>query len=153
MRGRWDSIGLAIALLLAAACSRPAPDATPDGAVRAWLEHMEASQDDPREAPEAFRLLGPTARANLAERAARASLMQGRHTEPYELFAVGFFGLKFRPQSMKATIVGDHASVEVSGDRGAERATVACVREGGAWRVEPELPALAPLSMRGDGGT
>jgi hypothetical protein len=120
--------------------------------VRAWLEHMEDSQDDPKEAREAYRLMGPAARANLIERAQRASQMQGRRTEPYELFAAGFFGLKFRPHSMKSTVMGDRATVDVTGDRGAEHAAVVCVREGSAWRVEPDLPPLAPLSMRGDGG-
>jgi hypothetical protein len=145
-------IGLGAILLALGACSRPAPDATPDGVVRAWLDHMEDSQDDPNEAREAYRLLGPTARANLNERAVRASQLQGRRTEPYELFAAGFFGLKFRPHSMVATVLGDRATVEVTGDRGTEHAAVVCVREGGAWRVEPELPPLTPLSMRGDGG-
>jgi hypothetical protein len=145
-------MGLGAVTLGLAACSRPAPDATPDGVVRAWLEHMEDSQDDPKEARDAFRLMGPQARANLTERAVRASQMQGRRTEPYELFAAGFFGLKFRPHSMKATVMGDRATVDVIGDRGTERAAVVCVREGGVWRVEPELPPLTPLSMRGDGG-
>jgi hypothetical protein len=131
-----------------ASCSRPAPDATPEGAVRAWLEHMEGSQDDPRDAREAYRLLGPAARANLAERAERASQMQGRRTEPYELFATGFFGLKFRPETMTATVSGDHATVAVTGDHGAERASVTCVHEASGWRVEPELPPLAERSMR-----
>jgi hypothetical protein len=146
------AIELGVVALTLAACSRPAPDATPDGVVRAWLEHMEDSQDDPKEAREAYRLMGPAARANLIERAQRASQMQGRRTEPYELFAAGFFGLKFRPHSMKSTVMGDRATVDVTGDRGAEHAAVVCVREGSAWRVEPDLPPLAPLSMRGDGG-
>lgn len=149
--GTGAGVGV-LGLVVLAGCAHPPPDATPDGAVRAWLEHMEDSQDDPKEAREAFRLLGPAARANLAERAARASQTMGRRTEPFELVAAGFFGLKFRPQSTKATVLGDHATVEVIGDRGAERASVVCVREGSAWRVEPELPALVPSVMRGDAG-
>jgi hypothetical protein len=146
---RVGAIAIALGIV---ACSRPAPEETPDGVVRAWLEHMEDSQDDPKEAREAYRLMGPAAHANLADRAVRASQMQGRRTEPYDLFAAGFFGLKFRPHSMRAIVVGDRATVEVMGDRGAEHAAVVCVREGGVWRVEPELPPLPPLSMRGDGG-
>jgi hypothetical protein len=146
-------VALGLALLLTG-CSRPAPDATPDGAVRAWLDHMEDPLGDPKEAREAYRLLGPAARANLEERAARAGQMQGRRTEPYELFAAGRFGLKFRPQTMKSTVSGDHATVEVTGDpRALEHASVVCVRHGGGWRVEPELPPLPPLLHRGDGGT
>jgi hypothetical protein len=154
--GRAHLAGTAVGLALVGACSRPAPDATPDGAVRAWLEQMEAAEDDPKEAREAFRLLGPAARANLAERAQRASQTEGQRTEPFELVAQGFFGLNFRPEldakSTKVTIVGDRGTVEVTGDRGAEHASVACVREGSAWRVEPDLPPLTPLSMRGDAG-
>jgi len=145
MSGRAALLGFALAF---AACSRPAPDATPEGALRAWLEHMEGSQDDPRDAREAYRLLGPSARANLAERATRASQMQGRRTEPYELFAAGFFGLKFRPEAMKAKVSGDHAVVEVTGDHGAQHASVACVHEAAGWRVEPELPPPADRPMR-----
>jgi hypothetical protein len=114
---------------------------------------MEDSQDDPSEARDAYRLLGPMARANLAERAVRATQVQGRRTDPYELFAAGFFGLKFRPHSMRATVVGDRATVEVTGDRGTERAAIVCVKEGSAWHVEPDLPALATPTMRGDGGS
>jgi hypothetical protein len=114
---------------------------------------MEGSQSDPRDAREAYRLLGPSARANLAERAERASQLQGRRTEPYELFAAGFFGLKFRPEAMKATVSGDHAVVAVTGDHGAEHASVTCVREPGGWRVEPELPPLGERSMRVMGAT
>ncbi len=122
-----------VALTLAfGACSRAPPDATPEGAVRAWLDHMEGSLGDPKEAREAYRLLGPTARANLEERAARASQMQGRRTEPYELFAAGRFGLKFRPRVMKSTVSGDRATVDVTGDpRQLERASVVCIRQGG----------------------
>ena len=40
------------------------PDATPEGAVRTWLERMEESEDDPSAGREAYALLGPTARAD-----------------------------------------------------------------------------------------
>lgn len=143
----WRLGGVA-ALTLLVACSRPAADASPEGALRTWLEHMEGSQDDPHDAREAFRLLGPSARANLAERAARASQMQGRRTEPYELFAAGFLGLRFRPEGMKATVTGDHATVDVTGDHGTQHASVTCVHEAGGWRVEPDLPPPADRPMR-----
>ncbi len=143
---------IVLTALVLAGCTRAAPDATPEGALRAWLEHMEAAQDDPHEAREAYRLLGPASRENLAQRAERASQLQGRRTEPYEIVAPGFFGLRFRPEAMKATVVGDRASVEVTGNHGSERATVACVREGGGWRVELDLPPLPQAAGRRDGG-
>lgn len=144
---------LLIALCLLAACSRRAPDATPEGALREWLDHMEASVDDPREAHAAYALLGPQARKNLEDRAERASRVQGRRVDPGDMLATGRFGLRFRPQSMRATITGDDATVEVVGDDPAERATVRCRKEGEAWRVEPSLPDLLDLPRRPDGGT
>lgn len=144
---------LSIFALIAVACTRAAPDATPEGVVRLWLERMEASIDDPHAAREAYALLGPAARANLAERSERASRTQGRRVEPYEMLAEGRFGLKFRPKTMTATLQGDSATVRVEGDDAtSERALVQCAREGGAWRIEPELPDVAALPRWRDGG-
>jgi hypothetical protein len=141
------------ALAMAVSCSHPAPDATPEGALTLWLERMEESRDDPAASREAFLLLGPATRANLEERALRASEAQGRRAEPYEMLAPGRFGLKFRPKAKHASIVGDQATVEVVGaDPSTEHATVRCVREAGGWRVEPELPEPTPLPKRTGGG-
>ena len=152
---RSSSVVLACALVLASACSRPAPDATPDGAVRLWLEKMEDSDEDPRAARDAYALLGPAARANLAERAERASRAQGRRVDASEMLAEGRFGLKFRPKTMtvKATSPSD-ATVDVLGaDPATEKATVHCTRAPGGWRIEPELPEPAILQRWRDGGT
>lgn len=143
---------LVLLCLVLAACSRKAPDGTPEGALREWLDHMEASVDDPREAHAAYALLGPQARKNLEDRAERASRVQGRRVDPEDMLATGRFGLRFRPQSMRATITGDDASVEVVGDDPTERAVVLCHKEGDAWRVEPVLPPLVELPRRPDGG-
>jgi hypothetical protein len=130
-----------IALALASACSRPAPDATPEGVVRLWLEKMEAQPEDPHAAREAFLLLGPAARANLEKRAERASRSMGRRVEPYEMLAEGRFGLKFRPKTMTSSTTGDRATVDIVGsDPALEHATVLCAHEPSGWRVEPELP-------------
>ena len=141
------TIALAIALVLAA-CTRSAPDSTPEGAVRLFVEKMESSADDPRAMREAYQLLGPKARANLKERADRASKGQGRRYEPYEMLAEGRFGLRFRPQSMGARIAGDEATVDVKGDGPDERASVHCTRESGTWHVEPDLPEVAAPAHR-----
>jgi len=139
-------------LFVMAACSRKAPDATPEGALREWLDHMEASVDDPREAHAAYGLLGPQARKNLEDRAERASRVQGRRVDPEDMLATGRFGLRFRPQTMRATITGNDATVEVTGDDLADHAVVQCHKEGDAWRVEPALPDLLELPRRPDGG-
>jgi hypothetical protein len=122
--------------------------------VRLWLDKMEQSESDPRSIREAHALLGPAARANLEQRAERASRVLGRRVEPHEMLAEGHFGLRFRPRAMAAQVQGEHATVEVRGTDASERALVQCIKEGGAaWKVEPELPDVATLPRRGDGGT
>jgi hypothetical protein len=102
---------------------------------------MEAADEDPRVVRQAYELLGPAARANLGERARRARLLQGRQIAPWEMLAFGRFGLFFRPKTMRAKVVGDHATVEVTGaDAQVEHATVNCVRVATAWKVEPGFP-------------
>lgn len=149
-------MGVPVAAALGAStlvgCTRSAPDATPEGAVRLWIEKMETAAEDSHAMRDAYQLLGPHARANLKERAERASRGQGRRWEPHEMLAEGRFGLRFRPKSYAAQISGDEATVEIRGEGDGERTTVKCTREGNAWRVEPELPnVLAPT--RRDGGT
>jgi hypothetical protein len=102
---------------------------------------------------EAYQLLGPRARANLKERADRASRGQGRRFEPHEMLAEGRFGLRFRPKAMSSRIEGDDAWVEVKGDGPDEHATVKCTREGAAWRIEPDLPDVLAPARRQDGGS
>jgi hypothetical protein len=133
---------LACALVLAplAACSHPPADATPEGALRLFLDDMDDG-DDPTAMRRAYELLGPAARANLAGRAHRTSRLQGRQVEPWDMLAAGLFGLAFRPKATQKTIVGDHATVEVFGeDPQTQHASVACVYAGGGWRIEPGFP-------------
>jgi uncharacterized protein YbjT (DUF2867 family) len=130
-----------LAIALAVGCSRPPPDATPDGAARLFLDAMEAAEDDAREMRRAYDLLGPAARANLEERARRTSRLQGRQVKPWDMLAAGRFGVAFRPKTMRSKVVGDRASVEVLGaDPQTQRATIVCVQKGGGWRIEPEFP-------------
>ena len=137
---------LALVMLFVTACSRAPQDATPEGVVKLWLDRMEASTDDPRASHDAYLLLGPKARANLTERADRASRMQGRQVTAEQMLGQGRFGLKFRPKSMSSKIEGDDAIVDVIGaDTASEHTSVHCVRESGAWRIEPDLPDIAQL--------
>ena len=141
-----------LAVVVLAGCTRPAPDATPEGAVRAWLDRMEASDDDAHAIREAYGLLGPAAHANLEERAERASRLEGHRVEPWDMLAEGRFGLKFRPKSMVSHVQGDVATVAVTGEEPlTEHALVHCARAPGspaAWRVEPELPPVPSLPRR-----
>jgi hypothetical protein len=129
------------AATLASGCSRPPPDAEPEGAVRLFLDDMDVAEDEPPAMKRAYDLLGPAARANLAERARRTSQLQGRQVEPSDMLATGLFGLAFRPKVMRKTVVGDRATVEVYGeDPQTQHASVVCVKERAAWHVEPGFP-------------
>jgi hypothetical protein len=141
-----------LTFVLTAACNRPPPDATPDGAVRAFLEELEASADDPDAMREAYTFLGNRARANLKERADRASKGQGRRYQPHEMLAEGRFGLTFRPKLMTAKVDGNEAFVEVQGDTADEHATVHCRHEPAGWRVDLELPDVIAPQRRADAG-
>ena len=148
------SVGLARAFLMVTcvACSRPAADASPEGAVRAWLDRMEATDEDAHAIRDAYALLGPAARANLVERAERASRLEGHRVEPWDMLAEGRFGLKFRPKGMVAKIDGATATVAVTGDEPlTEHAMVHCAKVSDApqaWRVEPDLPPVPALPQR-----
>ena len=141
MGGRGVLLGaVAGVALLVAACSHPPPDSTPDGVVRLFLDDVEGASTDPRMMVAAYDLLGPAARANLDERAKRASRLLGRQVKPEDML-VGF-GLGFRPKQWRRAVVGDHATVEVFGaDPQNEHATLGCVKQGAVWRIEPTLPA------------
>ena len=120
--------------------------------MRLFIEKMETSADDPTAMKEAYGLLGPRARGNLKERAERASRGQGKRFEPHEMLAEARFGLRFRTRSMATRIEGDEATVDVMGESPDEKASVKCVRENGAWRVELDLPDVNKPERR-DGGT
>ncbi len=146
--------GWICAALLGVACARKPPDATPEGAVRELLARMERVDGDAASARAAFELMGGTTRASLRERARRASAASGRPVEPWDMIAPSRFALRFHPQQMHARITGAQATVEVTGlEPSTEHASVACVLEGDAWRIEIALPPLPPVEKRPDGGT
>lgn len=146
---------LALALMLlgmAASCSHPPPDATPEGAVRELIDRMERVDGNPERARAAYELLSSSTRENLIERAKRASSATGRRMHPEEMLAPSRFVLLFRPQQMQATIMGDRALVEVTGmDPVVDRARVPLVRENDRWRVDLALPELPPVEKRPGG--
>jgi hypothetical protein len=137
------AVVVALACALAAGCSHTPPDATPEGALRQFLDDMEAASEDSSTMRSAYDLLGPAARTNLQERARRTSQLQGRQVAPWEMLAAGRFGLAFRPdpKSIRPVRVGDRATVEVFGaDPSSEHASIVCVQEAGGWRIEPGFP-------------
>jgi hypothetical protein len=143
-------LALAAIVAVTPACSHAPPDATPESALRSWLDHMDAQTTDPREAKAAYALLGPTTRQNLDRRAERASQIEGHHVEPYEVLAEGRFALRFRPKRFTTTLEGQAAVVEVTGAAPTDTARMRCVKEGKGWRVELTLPELPEAPKRSE---
>ena len=135
---------------LGAACSRPAPDATPDGAVREWIDRMSAEQTDPTEARSAWELLSHGTHEALEKRAERASVIEGRRVEARGVLAPGRFALRFTPARFTSNVQGATAAVDVAGPEPTDHATVRCVKEGKVWRVDLALPELTDLPHRPD---
>ncbi len=141
-------IGIAF-LCGALACSRKPPDGTPEGAVRHLLEQMARAEANPAETRTVYELLSSRTKANLVERARRASAATGREMPPHEMLAPARFSLRFNPVHMHARTMADRAIVDVSGiDPDTDHAFVPCVLEEGRWRVDVPLPAVTPLDHR-----
>jgi hypothetical protein len=139
--------------LVASSCSRKAPDLTPDGAVRELLDRIDRTEADPAESHAVYELLSSRTKANLIERARRASTTSGREVPPEEMLAPGRFSLRFEPRKMHVRVADDRAVVDVVGiDPETDRAEVPCVLEDGRWRIEIPLPALTPMERRPDTG-
>jgi hypothetical protein len=151
---RSRSLQLVVALLvLADGCNRTPPDATPEGTVRELLERIDRIESDPAEARAVYDLLSTHTKANLVERAHRASTTSGREIPPEQMLAPGRFSLRFEPRKMHARFAHDRAIVDVVGsDPSTDHAEVPCVLEQGKWRIEIPLPPLAPAEHRPDAG-
>jgi hypothetical protein len=145
---------IAVFLTLAAsACSRTPPDATPEGAVHELLDRIERIESNPEEARAVYELLSSRSKANLVERAHRASTTSGREIPPEQMLAPGRFSLRFEPRKMHARLAHDRAIVDVVGiDPMTDHAEVPCVLEQGRWRIEIPLPPLPPAERRPDAG-
>jgi predicted small lipoprotein YifL len=143
---------LAIALLLfatlAAGCGRRAPNATPEGAVREFVERMRRVQGDPADAKAAFEMLSVAARANLKARADRYSAASGKAIAPEAMIVPSLFLLRFDPQRYRAKISGTYALVEAQGLLPEERAQIPCIFEEERWRLDLPMPLLSPIQTR-----
>jgi len=148
------ALGLALALVIAvttvlsAGCGRRAPNATPEGAVREFVERMRRVQGDPADAKAAFEMLSGAARANLKTRAERYSAASGKTIAPEAMIVPSLFLLRFEPQRYRAKISGTYALVEAQGLLPEERAQVPCVFEEERWRLDLPMPPLAPIQSR-----
>ncbi len=136
--------GVLFSACLFAACAKRGVDATPDGVVRAFIERIEQSSEEPMSRKAAFELLGPKSRANLEIRATRLSQVLGRPVQPYEVLAQGWVFQRFAP---KAVISLGGGLVRITGEHvETDRAEFQCVKVGDVFRVELALPDVpAPI--------
>ena len=142
---------VASVLLALTACEEEGSDNEPDRLVAEFIARMQRVHGDRKAARAAYDLLWSDARRNLAERAKRASDVAGREIAPEEMLPPSRFSLHHKPRHYEARVDGDWAEVTVTcEDAAVDR--VKCVREDGKWRVVLELPALAPIERRLDGG-
>jgi len=135
---------VAATLGFAGACEEPAPDETPEAAVRAFVDAMVRSRNDRSALREAYELLDRPARRALARRAEEASALAGRRHHPWDMLPQGRFRLRFIPLPPPAGYVlveeeADRAVVRVVGEDGAT-ATIPLVAEDALWRLHLALP-------------
>ena len=144
---------LGFALFSACSSGRKSPEVTPEGTVREFLDRIERIETDPVEARAVYELLSARTKANLVDRARRASTTSGKEIGPQEMLAPGRFSLRFEPRKMHARIADDRAIVDVVGiDPETDRAEVPCLLENGRWRLEIPLPPLPAVERRPEGG-
>ncbi|HRI71250.1 MAG TPA: hypothetical protein PK156_43755 [Polyangium sp.] len=146
---RWFIVvGLCWAGLLAQGCAPRPANATPEGAVRDFIERMRVVGTDSAAPKAAFASLSKRAQQNLAERAQRYSAASGKTIAPEAMIVPSRFLIRFEPQRMTATVVGSRALVEVIGLAPEERANVPCAYENDGWRIDLELPPLPAVQVR-----
>ena len=124
------------------------PHVSPERAARDFVERMQHADGDPSEAHAAFELLSARARGNLVVRATRYGAASGKTIAAESMLVPARFTLRFAPQRYVAVPSDGRTLVEVFGLRAEDRASIPCVLEEGAWRVDLTLPSLVPLQMR-----
>lgn len=142
------TVGLAATLVSTSGCTPRPANATPEGAVREFIERMRIVGNDPSAAKAVFGVLSKRTRQNLGERAQRYSAASGKTIAPEAMIVPSRFTIRFEPQRMTSTVVGSHALVEVIGLAAEERARVPCVYEEDGWRIDLELPPLPAVQVR-----
>lgn len=146
---RWLVIvGLCLASMGSAGCAPRPANATPEGAVREFIDRMRVVGTDPTASKAAFAMLSKRAQQNLAERAQRYSAASGKTIAPEAMIVPSRFLIRFEPQRMTSTVVGSRALVEVMGLGPDERAKVTCAFENEGWRIDLELPPLPAVQVR-----
>ena len=125
------------------ACGQAPPDATPSGALNAFVDAMARSGYDPLARKDAYLMLEPSARESLSTRARQATaLAAGQTFQPWDMIVREQFRTRF-PVSirrMREEIHGNTATVTVFGESSDMKVSVPMVKEGAAWRVVLNIP-------------
>ncbi|MBK8941177.1 MAG: hypothetical protein IPM79_27100 [Polyangiaceae bacterium] len=138
-----------LAALLFVGCKTEGPDATPEGVVRELVERLQRLNGGEQDAKAAFELLSQRTRENLEDRAKRYTAASGKRIDPEMMIAPQSFVQRFDVRSYETVPSGPgFAVVRVHGVAEGEVAEVHCVFEDGGWRVDIELPPLAPVVVR-----
>ena len=136
--------------MLAVGCTKDKAPEKPQQVVARWLEAMRNLRGDPHSARVAYGLLSKSARANLDDRAKRASAATGQHMASERMLVPFRFRLRFNPDIMDEKIAGNRAIVEVRGE--GRVAEVPCVKEQGGWHIDLLIPRLPSVEKRPDAG-
>ena len=147
--GSWLGGLLALSLLGASACREREED-SPERAVQEFVDRMQRVHGDAEKSKAAFELLAAEARANLEERAKRASAAVGQVVRPEEMLAPSRFYLSFTPRSWSTREGAGWAIVTAFGESARERKEIRCLREDDRWKVVLDLPDLPPIERRQD---
>jgi hypothetical protein len=132
-----------ILALAVAGCGQRELDATPEGAVEAFLRAVDEAPRDATAGTRLVALLDAKAREALEVRANRARAIGGRQVEPAAMLSPMWSPVRFEVDRLTAKIDGDgeHGIVDVYGvDPSTQHARVPVVREGERWRVVVLVP-------------
>jgi hypothetical protein len=131
-----------LALVVASACAQHSEKGSPERAVQEFVDRMQRVHGDTQKARAAYELLAADTRANLQERAERASAAVGRVVGPEEMLAPSRFFLGFQPRLLSSREGPGWAIVTAEGESSRERHEIRCLRENGEWKVVLDLPEL-----------
>lgn len=152
LHGSWRSALLALSLLalslLGLGACREREEDSPERAVQEFVDRMQRVHGDAEKSKAAFDLLAAEARANLEERAKRASAAVGKVVRPEEMLAPSRFYLSFTPRSWSTREGAGWAIVTAFGESARERKEIRCLREDNRWKVVIDLPDLPPIERR-----
>lgn len=129
-------------------CQSGGEQRTPEQTVKELLDRMQRIHGDPERSLAAYELMSKSTRANLADRAKRASAAAGRVVRPEEMLAPSRFFMDFPVTRWSSQRGKDWALVSLDGEGPGAHREIRCRLEKGEWRVVIELPRLPPVQKR-----